>query len=236
LDGVETTSKIRLWEKEVKAGNMPVPIIALTANALAGNMEMYLSRGFNGYITKPIDAVKLDRELNLWIRDKQTPGTLEEAEAEKRRLTLARFEAELNDKTTTRFAHAYDNQILLPDIAGLDVKRGIEITGGKVKAYFEILLSFCEDSENRLPLLHTALRENNLKNFTILVHALKSASASIAASWISNRAAGFEAAGKEGNTEYIENQLPVFTKELTELIENIRNGVQRRTTGPISND
>jgi CheY-like chemotaxis protein len=60
-----------------------VPIVALTANALKGNEEMFLARGFNAYITKPIDVFQLDAVLNAWIRNKQTRKTLERAESEK---------------------------------------------------------------------------------------------------------------------------------------------------------
>jgi signal transduction histidine kinase/AmiR/NasT family two-component response regulator len=89
MDGIETTKVIRAWEKEQEKNLMnltvseteiynefpvqrkPVPIIALTANALAGNMEMFMSAGFDGFISKPIDLVQVDEALNKWVRDKR---------------------------------------------------------------------------------------------------------------------------------------------------------------------
>jgi signal transduction histidine kinase/ActR/RegA family two-component response regulator len=71
MDGIETTKVIRAWEKEHGKSGDKVPIIALTANALAGNMEMFLSAGFDGFISKPIDIVQVDEALNKWVRDKQ---------------------------------------------------------------------------------------------------------------------------------------------------------------------
>jgi signal transduction histidine kinase/CheY-like chemotaxis protein len=66
MDGIEATRIIRAWEKN---NTVKVPIVALTANALAGNMEMFLSEGFDGFISKPIDIVQVDEVLNKWVRD-----------------------------------------------------------------------------------------------------------------------------------------------------------------------
>jgi signal transduction histidine kinase/CheY-like chemotaxis protein len=64
MDGIETTYIIRSEIPDDYARN--VPIIALTANALVGNEEMFLSNGFSGYISKPIDLVQLDGILAKW--------------------------------------------------------------------------------------------------------------------------------------------------------------------------
>jgi len=63
MDGIETTEKIRgLGYKGA--------IVALTANALAGNDEMFAQHGFDGYISKPIDVRQLNTVLNRFIRDR----------------------------------------------------------------------------------------------------------------------------------------------------------------------
>jgi CheY-like chemotaxis protein/HPt (histidine-containing phosphotransfer) domain-containing protein len=78
MDGVEAVRIIREEIGTDYAKN--TPIIALTANALAGNDEMFISRGFNGFISKPIDVEQLDKALNKWVRDKQNRDTLLKAE------------------------------------------------------------------------------------------------------------------------------------------------------------
>ncbi|MCL2684022.1 MAG: ATP-binding protein [Synergistaceae bacterium] len=68
MDGIETTERIR---RDIGTDYARiVPIIALTANAMTGNEEMFLSKGFDGFISKPIDIMRLDLELNKRIRDK----------------------------------------------------------------------------------------------------------------------------------------------------------------------
>jgi len=64
MDGVETTKTIR----DLGYGH---PIIALTANAVLGQSEMFLANGFDGYISKPIDMRQLNDSLNKYIRDKE---------------------------------------------------------------------------------------------------------------------------------------------------------------------
>jgi PAS domain S-box-containing protein len=63
MDGIETTQKIRSL-------GYNGTIIALTANALAGNREMFIENGFDGFIPKPIDIRDLNSVLNEYVRDK----------------------------------------------------------------------------------------------------------------------------------------------------------------------
>jgi PAS domain S-box-containing protein len=66
MDGMEATAKIRAIGTEYAK---KVPIIALTANAIAGNEQMFLENGFQAFIPKPINAVNLDTVINKWIHD-----------------------------------------------------------------------------------------------------------------------------------------------------------------------
>jgi PAS domain S-box-containing protein len=72
MDGIETAKILREL-------GYTHPIIALTANALAGQEEMFLENGFDGFISKPIDIRQLDALLNSLIRDKYPPEMVEAA-------------------------------------------------------------------------------------------------------------------------------------------------------------
>ena len=76
MDGVETTKILR--EMGYK-GN----IIALTANALVGQAEMFMSNGFDGFISKPIDIRQLNTAINKMIRDKQPFEVIDAARRQK---------------------------------------------------------------------------------------------------------------------------------------------------------
>lgn len=63
MNGVEVLKKLR--EK-----NINTPVIALTADAIEGQEEKYMSEGFDGYISKPINKEKLSYVLNKYLGGK----------------------------------------------------------------------------------------------------------------------------------------------------------------------
>jgi CheY-like chemotaxis protein len=199
MDGVEATALIRNREKE--QGARSTPIIALTANAVSGMREMFLGMGFNDYIAKPIEIAQLDAMIARWIpREKQ----LFQKGGKERRGASA-----------------------MPDIAvkGLDVKKGLTMTGGTEEGYRKVLGSFCRDVRERLSSLESAPEKEGLSGFTVGVHALKSALATIGAEEISRRAAALEDAGVKGDMDTIRNDLPAFREDLAALAAAIRSAL-----------
>ena len=72
MDGVEATKRMR-------ALGYKRPIVALTANAVAGQMDMFLANGFDDFISKPIDVRHLNTVLKKFVRDKQPVAVIEAA-------------------------------------------------------------------------------------------------------------------------------------------------------------
>ena len=79
MDGIEATKIIRDM-------GYTFPIVALTANALAGQAEMFINNGFDDFISKPIDIRQLNSVLNKLIRDKQSSEIIDEARSQKTKL------------------------------------------------------------------------------------------------------------------------------------------------------
>jgi len=79
MDGIEAAKLIRSL-------GYTKPIVALTANALAGQAEMFLSSGFDDFISKPIDIRQLNSVLNKLIRDKQSSEVIDQARQQKNSL------------------------------------------------------------------------------------------------------------------------------------------------------
>jgi signal transduction histidine kinase/DNA-binding response OmpR family regulator len=77
MDGIEAAQKIR--EQGYKN-----PIVALTANAMQGQAEMFLARGFDDFVSKPIDIRQLNLTLNRLVRDRHPPDVVEAARRQKR--------------------------------------------------------------------------------------------------------------------------------------------------------
>ncbi|MDR2552658.1 MAG: response regulator [Treponema sp.] len=223
MDGVEAAALIRAWEKEgaAAAGGTKkkspgrIPLIALTANAVSGMKEMFLSQDFSDFLAKPIDISKLDDILAKWIPAEK----IQKTEDSRRRGSLEE-PAEGGE---------------FPDfgpIPGVDVRRGIAGTGGTLEGYRQVLAAFRGDAEERLGFLRKMPEDGTLSFFVTQVHALKSASASIGAGTVSSAAARLEAAGKAGDLETIREVLPGFAAALEELAGNIR-AVLEEKAGPL---
>ena len=74
MGGVEATKIIREMAKE-NPHCASLPIIALTANAVSGVKEMFLSNGFNDFLSKPIDIIKLNSILETWLPEGKRENT-----------------------------------------------------------------------------------------------------------------------------------------------------------------
>ncbi|MCL1997511.1 MAG: ATP-binding protein [Turicibacter sp.] len=72
MDGMETISIMR-------SEGYTAPIVALTANALIGQSEIFLQHGFDGFVSKPIDVSHLNAILTKFVRDKYPIEVVEEA-------------------------------------------------------------------------------------------------------------------------------------------------------------
>jgi CheY-like chemotaxis protein len=206
MDGIEATERIRAWEAE-RQGSAPfeVPIVALTANAVVGMREMFIEKGFNDFLAKPIEILKLDEVLNRWIP--------------KEKRSMNNEQLTINNGAVTPDSSSHCSLIPIP---GIDIKAGISMTGGTVALYRQVLNLFCKDAEERLPVLQNAPDPDGLPGFITQVHALKSASASIGAAEVSATAAELEAAGKAADMDFIREHLPGFVRALAELSEGIQ--------------
>ena len=195
MDGIETTTHIREWEKgKGDAVSERIPVVALTANALSGVREMFIEKDFDDFLAKPIDVSALDEILNRWIsKDKREQGI------------------DAYQKMEYKF----------PSIVGVDVQKGINMTGGTEDGYASVLSTFRKDAMERLQLIRNTLYEESLAMFINNVHALKSASASIGATDLSEQAAKLESAGKSGDRAYINGNLERYIDNLTEVVEGI---------------
>jgi signal transduction histidine kinase/HPt (histidine-containing phosphotransfer) domain-containing protein/DNA-binding NarL/FixJ family response regulator len=199
MDGIEATAAIRQWERGHGRITRRVPIIALTANAVSGMKEMFIEKGFSDFLAKPIDISKLDEMLDRWI-------SKEKREKGKEKKEIKNEESEKRDEI---------------NIPGIDIETGLYMTGGVMEFYRKVLASFCEDTQERIPFLQNATDADALSGFINHVHTLKSASATIGAVEMSDRAKKLETAGRAGDLEFIRINSSEFTKDLLELLNNI---------------
>lgn len=81
MDGVEATLRIRQLERYSDSGKH-TPIIAFTANAMAGDREKYLAAGMDDYLSKPIEMENFSQLLEHWISHLETDEKKDQSESE----------------------------------------------------------------------------------------------------------------------------------------------------------
>lgn len=192
MDGVETLQQIR---QKVGAYYKKVPIIALTANAVAGTREMLLSMGFSDFLEKPIENSVLERVLRRNLPEDK--------------IVIAKTEVEQVEETMTdeiqmpkEAVETQKSLLELLEQEGLNTQKGIMYCGGE-EPYIEILQSFCEDSRETYQSVQELFENEDWENYTIMVHGIKSAMGSIGAEDIQELARQLEFAGKENKIEFI---------------------------------
>jgi signal transduction histidine kinase/CheY-like chemotaxis protein len=201
MDGIETMLKLR---ERGYTGT----IVALTANALVGNDEMFKQMGFDGYISKPIDIHQLDETLRKFIRDKYP----EEAK---------KYAAETPEQGGSRH-EAMQHHINQRNNANRDQQAAVVVKRTKPVNYAtnpRLLKFFCKDVKKAVVTLRETVQNGDTKLFTITVHAMKSALANVGENEASRTAAELESAGRSGDMGNISANSGGFIQMLESLIK-----------------
>jgi len=183
MDGIEAA-------KNIRGLGYTQPIIALTANALSGQAEIFMENGFDGFISKPIDIRQLNYSLNKLIRDKQPPEVLEAARQQALKANM--------DKAAAMEAHPASDQELAA-IFVRDAEKALE----RLDAIYS----------------NAYRRTDDIRIFVINVHAMKSALANIGETELSAVAYKLEQAGRAEDAEALTAETPAFLEALREVIE-----------------
>lgn len=197
-DGIET---LHLLREQEDGPNAETKVIALTANAIAGVREGYLREGFTDYLSKPIEADKLERLLKKHLPEELV--ILETIPVEK---TVV-------EEKKGRY---------------IDRKTGIAYCNDNETMYEEILKVYHEQGQKYQMDLKEFYEKKDWKSYEILVHAIKSNSMSIGAKEFSEEAKSHEMAAKEGNEAFMEEEFQKFCADyadvLTEAAEILQIG------------
>ena len=199
MDGIETTHKIRALENNE---NNKIPIIALTANALSGMREIFLSEGLNDFLSKPIDPSKLNAVLADWLPLEKIKYDIPEIQIE-----------------TTTTEEPEHEQIF---IDGINYQNGLSFAGGDKSTYIDILTTFSNDCEKREKEIRQMVETNDIQGFTTNIHGLKSAARYIGADNVSDLAETLEDAGQNNDISFINENFEECISLYKEVCINIK--------------
>jgi PAS domain S-box-containing protein len=214
MDGIEATRLIREIGTEYAKN---IPIIACTANAVAGNEKMFLDKGFQAFISKPIEIFFLDEIIREWVQN----GEQEKLFAAQHIGAAKQIPSDMQDNQEQAISDKSNHLIFNTKIVGLDIKKGID-RFGDIESFLKILRSF---ETNTRPFLETiaTVDKDKLADYRIIVHGIKSSSRGICADLVGDKAEALENAAKFENFNFINDHNPAFLKIVWKLITDIEN-------------
>jgi CheY-like chemotaxis protein len=174
MDGYTATREIR------KNGRFKeLPIIAMTAHAMAGDEDKSLEAGMNGHVTKPIDPDQLFSTLQEWIKPSE------------KRVQVQQMEIFVKDPEVVHQALPEEQQ--LPEtLLGFDLTDGLKRLQGNKTLYRKLLINFAADYSDAANDIRTALHAEDFKHAHSLIHNLKGLAGNLAATELQAAAVNLE--------------------------------------------
>ncbi len=211
MDGVETVAKIRETHPDL-------PVYVLTANVVEGGEEFYKEKGFNGYLTKPIDSVVLEKTIMKHL-PKEIMMTAVGGD-------IINEPKELPEELKW-----------VKDVEGINTEDGIKASGG-VNNYIHSLEVYLDTIDDLSKVIEDSYKAENFKLYTIKVHALKTSARIVGANELSKYAERLEEAGKNNEIDYIRKNNDKFLKDYRIYKERLAllHGKNEKEKAPISKD
>jgi len=194
LDGYQATVKIR--SKQAGITNIAIPIIAMTANAMAGDKQKCLDSGMNDYLSKPLEPEKVIYMLRKWLPNKDT-GVDKPANVEHEAV-------ETQDHTNSELV-VFDYE---------DMSARLMNDPELMKSVAEI---FCQDMVEQIEELKISIEDNNVVQAAAIMHQIKGAAANVGGKALSALALNMELAGKGGNIAEIQEKMDQLVSDFNSL-------------------
>ena len=210
MDGIEATKQLR--ELGYKA-----PIVALTANAVLGRKDLFMSSGFDEFVAKPIDIRELNLILHKYVHEKKSRRAADMSSADEQQLATAPFLDSIDEEFDSDIDENFNVKI-----EGLDVEKGIERYGGDKKTYITLLRSYASSVSNILRTIEAGASKDNISIYETSVHGIKGASWDIFADEVGTAAKELEFAAKADDLGFIEKNHAPFVELANKLISEIQ--------------
>lgn len=194
MDGLEATREIRALPNGTS-----IPILALTANAFDEDRKRCEEAGMNGFVSKPIDPVKLETALAVWISASK-------------------------DTETAVTDPVKQNQPSLPTtIIHVNQESGLMMCSGKKELYYRMLEKFSAQNPNISESILDALDEGDHEKAERLIHTLKGLSGTFGLEQVQQLSLNLESKIREHSTrEIINNEIAKLQEELVLTIAEIK--------------
>ena len=212
------TEALHLIRGSNDAASRDVPVICLTADAVIGAKERYLSEGFSDYLTKPIDNFALEKMLMKYLPEDKVEHVTEDLNS----VSDADGEAEEYFATLRS--------------VGIEPKTGLKFCQDDEVFYRALLAEYAYGEIEKANNLQKSYDDGNWHDYSIYVHSLKSSSKMIGAMTLSMRAAKLESAANAVDTGTIHAEHDSMMEEFGVLTAVIRSVIPKSALDPDNDD
>ncbi|MCK5001492.1 MAG: response regulator [Gammaproteobacteria bacterium] len=174
MDGYTATRKLRAQERY-----KDLPILAMTANAMAGDREKVMDAGMNEHIAKPINVNEMFHSMARWITPSHPEAAVERVQ---------------------------ETEIEIPELDGIDTTEGLGRTQGNTKLYLKLLRKVAVSQANFISEFDAAVEDGDWELAQRLAHTLKGVAGGIGAGQLQQACAALEAETKEQRAEAAERE------------------------------
>ncbi len=213
MDGIETLHEIKKLAKNKEFLNKDTPVIALTANTVAGAKEMYLSEGFEEFLTKPVNAELLEHTICKYL-PKELVQTVREADSQ-------------TDNTSSEYDSEWKQ--------GVSVKNGLKHSKGDMEIYMELVRMFLKDND-KMKLLRQYLSDHNMKDYAVQVHALKGNARTLGADRLADIAYEHEMHSKAGREDDVTAHWEELEQAWTAALETFKGMYEKYAPHPVQEE
>ena len=240
MSGVETLKELN------KIEGFNTPVVALTANAIAGMREKYIDAGFNEYIAKPIEKEELKKVINLIFGGNgydSNSKTVEFDDLPKEfyeignRTDVQKIISSTNNDTDLNNTNLNEKTDIVSDTYeqngeaflrkhGVDLDSAITLLGD-MEMYNDTLKDFYDNLSTRIEKITFLKVNNDITNYAIEVHALKSDSKYLGFTKLADVALEHELKSKENDINYVNDNFQTLVAEVDKLSEIISKYIEK---------
>jgi CheY-like chemotaxis protein len=206
MDGYTATKVIRH-----QLGLKEIPVIALTANALAGDREKAIEAGMNDHIPKPINVNSLFSTMAKWI-------------------TPASPNAVTQSGDLVKVVNEQD--LVLPEFGGLDTEVGLANAADNKALYLKLIGKFASEDNTPIDDLNAAYSEERIDDLQRIAHTIKGVTATLGAQEVSDLAAVLEQQAEDKAVQ--PKSIEALGRELLPLQQSLQEFVTQRDTSEVS--
>ena len=196
--------------KEMEGFNTPV--IALTADAIAGAEEKYKEEGFTSYIAKPFSKDQIKLKLDKVFEELEN----NKKDNSKDKNVNKKLDKNTNNNNKNNDNKTYDEKYLLDN--GIDYNKGVELFGD-ITTYKEMLSDWYKDVPDKFKKIKELLDNKDMPNYSVEVHSLKSDARYFGMEKLAEVSLNHELKSKENDTDYVINNFEELEKVFNKVIE-----------------